>query len=172
MTITPLACEGSAVDTWCSASDASKVYHTMLVRRGLQSISAALTVNGFVADQDIRWLELRTGRRAQRTRWSGSTPFFLLQSTISRAIRLEAFDASTGKAWHRVSDDQYVERNSTATGAFAFAWDGNTRAANRTYTVPNGQYVVKVSVLKALGDDSNPAHWETWTSPVITIARP
>ena len=39
-------------------------------------------------------------------------------------------------------------------------------------TVPNGQYVVKVSVLKALGDESNPAHWETWTSPVITIARP
>ena len=30
----------------------------------------------------------------------------------------------------------------------------------------------KVSVLKALGESSNPAHWETWTSPVITIARP
>jgi hypothetical protein len=32
--------------------------------------------------------------------------------------------------------------------------------------------VVKVSVLKALGDPDNPAHWETWTSPVITLARP
>ena len=37
---------------------------------------------------------------------------------------------------------------------------------------PNGVYTVKVSVLKALGDQSNPAHWETWTSPVITLARP
>ncbi len=33
-------------------------------------------------------------------------------------------------------------------------------------------YLVKVLVLKALGDRSNPAHWETWTSPVITINRP
>jgi hypothetical protein len=40
------------------------------------------------------------------------------------------------------------------------------------YTVPNNGYVVKISVLEALGDDTNPAHWETWTSPVITIARP
>ena len=34
------------------------------------------------------------------------------------------------------------------------------------------QYIVTVSVLKALGDENNPAHWETWTSPEITIARP
>ena len=33
-------------------------------------------------------------------------------------------------------------------------------------------YVVTVSVLKALGDENNPAHWETWTSAKITIARP
>ena len=26
--------------------------------------------------------------------------------------------------------------------------------------------------LKALGDSSNPADWETWTSPPITIDRP
>ena len=43
---------------------------------------------------------------------------------------------------------------------------------NKSYIVPNGQYVVKLSVLKALGDASNPAHWERWDSPVITIARP
>jgi hypothetical protein len=29
-----------------------------------------------------------------------------------------------------------------------------------------------MSVLKALGDPHNPAHTETWTSPVITIDRP
>ena len=41
-----------------------------------------------------------------------------------------------------------------------------------TYQLPNGQYVIKLTVLKALGDDTNPAHVEAWTSPVITIARP
>jgi hypothetical protein len=37
--------------------------------------------------------------------------------------------------------------------------------------VPNGQYIVKLSVLKALGDAANPDHWERWDSPVITISR-
>ena len=105
-------------------------------------------------------------------------PYFLMHlDHHSRRIRLEAFDAVTGKSWHRVSDDEFVTRNSTPGGFFAFTWDGTTFAgkgknASQQYTVPNGQYVVKVSVLKALGDESNPAHWETWTSNVITIARP
>ena len=95
----------------------------------------------------------------------------------SRRVRFEAFDAVTGKAWHRVSDDEYVGRNSTATGIFAFAWDGTTfsgkgKNTSQWTTAPNGNYVVKLSVLKALGDEANPAHWETWTSPVVTIARP
>jgi hypothetical protein len=95
----------------------------------------------------------------------------------ARRVRLEATDVVTGKSWHRVSDDEYVGRNSTPNGFFAFAWDGTTFAgkgknASQWYTVPNGQYVVNVSVLKPLGDESNPAHWETWTSPTITIARP
>jgi hypothetical protein len=40
------------------------------------------------------------------------------------------------------------------------------------YKVPNGTYVLKLSVLKALGDTNNPAHWETWTSPVVTLNHP
>ncbi len=90
----------------------------------------------------------------------------------SRRVRFEAFEAVSGKAWHRISEDEYVGRNSTATSFFAFAWDGTTSTGNKSFVVPNGQYVAKLSVLKALGDPSNPAHWETWTSPVITIARP
>jgi subtilisin family serine protease len=95
----------------------------------------------------------------------------------ARRVRLEATDVVTGKSWHRVSDDEYVGRNSTPNGFFAFAWDGTTftgkgKNNSQWYEIPNGQYIVKVSVLKALGDDSNPAHWETWTSPTITIARP
>ena len=45
-------------------------------------------------------------------------------------------------------------------------------SGNKVRTVPDGDYIVVISVLKALGDDNNPDHWETWTSPVITIARP
>ena len=105
-------------------------------------------------------------------------PFFVTHlDHQSRRVRFEAFDAVTGTAWHRVSDDEYVTRNSTATAFFAFAWDGTTfqgkgKNATQWHTVPNGRYVVKLSVLKALGDENNPAHWETWTSPVVTIARP
>ncbi len=90
----------------------------------------------------------------------------------ARRLRMEVFDANTNKAWHRAYDLEYMGRNSTSTAFFAFAWDGKTVAGRKEYTVPNGQYKIKLSVLKALGDDGNPAHWETWTSPVITIARP
>ena len=38
--------------------------------------------------------------------------------------------------------------------------------------VPNGSYKVNVRALKALGNPANPAHWQVWTSPVVTIARP
>jgi minor extracellular serine protease Vpr len=38
--------------------------------------------------------------------------------------------------------------------------------------VPNGNYNVRVTVRKALADKDNPAHFETWVSPLIAIARP
>jgi minor extracellular serine protease Vpr len=102
-----------------------------------------------------------------------NVPVFLVHLEHQvRLLRFEVFDAVSGKAWHRILNEDYVGRNSASNTFFAFPWDGTTFAGNKTYTVPNGQYVVKISVLKALGDASNPAHWETWTSPVITIARP
>ncbi len=137
------------------------------------------TANGFP------WLAQRVGN-SYVNRPAGGTytmvgndiPHFLMHlDHPSRRIRLEAFDAVTGTAWHRVSDDEYVTRNATPGGFFAFIWDGNTfqgkgKNQNQWNIVPNGNYVVKVSVLKALGDDANPAHWETWTSATINIARP
>jgi minor extracellular serine protease Vpr len=138
------------------------------------------TPNGFP------WLAQLVGTSYHNRNATGATytmegndiPYFLMHlDHLSRRIRLEAFDAVTGKAWHRVSDDEYVTRNSTPGGWFAFSWDGTTFAgkgknANQWHTVPNGEYIVKVSVLKALGDENNPAHWEIWTSATITIARP
>ena len=99
-------------------------------------------------------------------------PFFLVHFEHQvRLFRVEIFDQN-GKAWHRAFNEEYVGRNSTSTSFFAFPFDGTTSAGNKTYTVPDGTYYAVVSVLKANGDDSNPAHWETWTSPNFTIDRP
>lgn len=105
-------------------------------------------------------------------------PFFLVHlDHQSRRLTLEVVDAVTGKKWHKISEDDYVGRNSTPGGFFALSWDGTTFKGKGTnpsqiLTVPDGQYIVTMSVLKALGDKHDPAHTETWTSPVITIDRP
>jgi subtilisin family serine protease len=99
-------------------------------------------------------------------------PYFLVHfDHQSRLFRMEVFDQK-GKAWHRAYDEDYMPRNSTATSFFAFGFDGTTFAGKKTYTLPDGTYYAKVSVLKALGDSANPAHWETWTSPMFVIDRP
>jgi minor extracellular serine protease Vpr len=96
-------------------------------------------------------------------------------------LQMRILNAHTGKPVHAVFDKfidmEYLPRNSTATGFFAFGWDGtrihNASNSNDLYKlVPDGDYVVEVLVLKALGNAKNPAHWESWTSPMFTIARP
>lgn len=49
-----------------------------------------------------------------------------------------------------------------------FTWDGKRSDGNNA---ANGQYRLRVRVLKALGDESNPAHYETYTSQLFTIQR-
>jgi hypothetical protein len=91
----------------------------------------------------------------------------------SRIFKLEAFDAVTGESVGTILQLDYMVRNSTTTSYFAFAWDGTTTIKhNKVFTAPNGQYFIKMSVLKALGNFKNPADWETWTSPAFEIARP
>jgi subtilisin family serine protease len=134
----------------------------------------APTANGFP------WLARLTGGSyfkqsdgAVFTMAAGDIPYILAHlDHPSRRMRVEVFDAFTNRAWHRAYDEEYLPRNSTATSFFAFPWDGLTVAGKKTYTVPDGSYVLKVSILKALGDSSNPAHWETWTSPMFVIDRP
>ena len=83
-------------------------------------------------------------------------PFFLVHlDHQSRLFRIEVFDKK-GKAWHRAYNEEYLGRNSTATGFFALPFDGTTLAGNKVYTVPNGEYYVTLSVLKALGDAEQP----------------
>src|SRR6185369_10308487 len=149
-----------------------------------QSIQAlAPTANGFP------WLAKVVGTSyvnqpagATYTLQGGDVPVLLIHLDHQvRRLQLDVRDAATGQpvhpVFHYAEDDEYLPRNSTATGFFAFPWDGTRLHSNgvaklKTKEVPNGQYVIVLKVLKALGDENNPAHWETWTSPVITLARP
>jgi minor extracellular serine protease Vpr len=83
-------------------------------------------------------------------------------------------DVTTNRSLNFADDEDFVGRNSAATTFFAVPWDGTTtkRAGGKVRTVPNGTYRIELSILKALGDPANPAHFERWTSPNITIARP
>jgi subtilisin family serine protease len=102
----------------------------------------------------------------------GDVPYLVFHlNHQARTVRGEIFDTA-GKSWHRAFEISYIARNSALSSFFWVTWDGTTATGGKTYTVPNGTYVLKLSVLKALGDPANPAHWETWTSPVITLARP
>jgi len=110
-------------------------------------------------------------------------PFFLLHlDHHAQKMEFSVRNAATGRPVHPVFSKtdvyDYVGRNSTPRGFFAFTWDGTRMHDNGKGTpdhrkvVPNGRYVIDLRVLKPLGDVSNPDHWEKWTSPVITIARP
>lgn len=90
----------------------------------------------------------------------------------SRRLKMEVFDADTGRAHHSALEFEYMGRNSTSTSFFALPWDGTTVNGRKLNKLPDGDYVIRLSVQKALGDDEDPDHTEEWTSPVITIARP
>jgi hypothetical protein len=99
-------------------------------------------------------------------------PLFLFHlDHESRLLRLTV-EATSGKDWHRALQLDYLPRNSAATSFFGLTWDGTTSAGPKSYVVPNGQYRVTMTLVKALGDENNPSDVETWTSPVFTIARP
>jgi len=103
----------------------------------------------------------------------------------SQLFRVEILDAAKGKLIHPVFNtafyEEYLPRNSTAGGFYAFGWDGYRMhkdgfwgIANKSLTgaVPDGEYMLVLYVLKANGRANNPAHWETWTSPMFVIDRP
>ena len=90
----------------------------------------------------------------------------------SALLRIDVFDANTGRFRVRAVNEWLMPRNSTTTGFFAIPWDGTGPNGARVVAVPNGRYILKVSVLKALGNPGVSSDWETWTSPVVTIKRP
>jgi minor extracellular serine protease Vpr len=98
-----------------------------------------------------------------------------------RTLEIDLYDAATDALVGEALTDEFRERNSRNTGTtndsqndvyMPFALDGTVKKnKNRRTTVADGTYYVKLSVLKALGDPSNPAHTETWTSNPFVIDR-
>ncbi len=101
----------------------------------------------------------------------------------ARSASLEVFhakaDGSKGKAIHPVFatalEEDFLGRSGSANAFSPWAWDG-TRSFNngndKGKVVPDGDYILELTVLKALGEPGNPDHVETWTSPAFTIDRP
>ena len=98
------------------------------------------------------------------------TPFILAHfDHQARKFVADVYRASDDK-WMGVGImDEYLPRNSTATGFFPFAWFGDVAKGNNVQPAADGIYYFKVTVTKPLG---NPTNTETWTSPDFEIDRP
>jgi len=98
-----------------------------------------------------------------------------------RRLNIQVFKADGSPVhpvFNYVTQQEFLGRNSAANTFFEFDWDGTRSQDNgggngdHRKPVPNGRYILKLSVLKALGNASNSADWETFTTPPITLARP
>jgi hypothetical protein len=131
------------------------------------------TVNGFP------WLAQIVGPNfvnrpdgATYTMAGDDVPFFLVHlDHQSRQMKFEVWD-DRGRFKGTFSQDQFLPRNSGANGFFAFDWNGEVVRGGASSPLADGSYIVRLSVLKALGDVWDPAHTEYWVAPVVTIDRP
>ena len=91
----------------------------------------------------------------------------------ARKANLDVLNAN-GSLAAELDRDQYLPRNAKDHFAaadddvwFTFSWDG--KGTDGKSLLPNGDYKLRLRVLKPLGDESNPADWEEWVSPAFTI---
>jgi minor extracellular serine protease Vpr len=97
-------------------------------------------------------------------------PYYLLHlNHQSRSATFQVYDATGTVLKGEAFTEEYLPRSSSATGFFAFSWDGFVGPAGSQTALPAGTYVMKVTVLKALG---GPADTETFTFGAVTIAAP
>ena len=99
-----------------------------------------------------------------------------------QAERLEArvVRASDGSPLHPVFSTalevEHLPKSATPGGFITFEWGGTRLHSNGgkepTRPVPDGSYRLVVRLLRSLGDPSNPAHWDVFTTPAFTIDRP
>ena len=92
---------------------------------------------------------------------------FHLEYSVRR-LRIELFDAKSGRSFGRLFEAGYFPRNSGPGFYYSLVWRGSDADG---LPVPAGDYTLRLSIEKALGDDGNPAHWEVWNSPAVTVIR-
>jgi hypothetical protein len=139
-------------------------------------------LTGFVSDTDRTLVHTPVAEGATFTMTAGDVPYVLAHFGHQvRLVRVELYNATTNTRVGEALRDEYRERNSRRTGTtndtnsdvyMPFAIDGTVKQGKNRVTVADGSYYVVFSVLKALGDAANTAHWETWTSKAFTIDRP
>jgi hypothetical protein len=139
-------------------------------------------LTGVVSTTDLTPIHTPVAAGATFTMTAGDVPYVLAHfAHQARKVRVELFETATNRRVGEVLRDEFRERNSRRTGTtndtnsdvyLAFAIDGTVKKGNGREVAPDGQYYVVFSVEKALGDDANPAHWESWTSATFTIDRP
>jgi minor extracellular serine protease Vpr len=97
-------------------------------------------------------------------------PSYLLHlNHQSRSATFKVYDSTGTVLQGEAFTEEYLPRNSTTTGFFAFSWDGFVGPAGSQTALPAGTYVMKVTVVKALG---GPTDTETFTFGAVTIAAP
>ena len=64
-------------------------------------------------------------------------------------LKFEVFEADTGRSWHWIDRTKWVRRSTGASTNFVLDWDGSTVFGKQVLTVPNGRYVIRLSVLRA-----------------------
>lgn len=91
----------------------------------------------------------------------------------SRFLRIQLRSAPNGRNWGEVYDLELLPRNDLPQGFFAFEWDGMVPVgkSGKFTAVPDGEYVMILTVGKALTQGNNPASVEAWVSPVFRIER-
>lgn len=146
-----------------------------------------LTENNFVG-ATFPWLAtledgffIRQTEGATFTMQGDDLPFLLFNIAHHvRRLEFQVVDAASGYPVHPVFSDyftlDYFGRNTDLGAFFSVAWDGTREHsagnADLFKILPNGDYKLNIRALKANGDAANPDHWEIWSSPTITIARP
>jgi subtilisin family serine protease len=83
-------------------------------------------------------------------------------------LKITAENADTGERieWE---PEQYLQRSPGPDDAMGIHLQDLT--AEQPDALHAGNWTLEVKVLKALGDESNPAHWEAWQSPAFTLTK-
>ena len=85
-------------------------------------------------------------------------------------------DGSRGNPVHpkfyNYLDEDFVGRTGGGPNVFMpYTWDGSRLHGKHDRQVPDGDYILVLSAVNALGDRSNPDDVETYETPAFTIDR-